>query len=102
MLQASYSPITPPPPTHPTPLLSLQNHLLHLELDLSRYDRVLMYWRTHCLPPTAEGGVLSIMGLLQVVDVSYYLQYYSLPVLTALLTPIVKIILSLKTVYFPR
>jgi hypothetical protein len=48
------------------------------------------------------GGVLSIMGLLQVVDVSYYLQYYSLPVLTALLTPIVKIVLSLKTVYFPR
>lgn len=82
--------------------LSLQNHLLQSELELSKYDRVLVYWRTCCLPPTAAGGVLSIMGLLQVVDVSYYLQYYSLPVLTALLTPIVKIILSLKAVYFPR
>ena len=82
--------------------LSLQNHLLQSELELSKYDRVLVYWRTRCLPPTAAGGVLSIMGLLQVVDVSYYLQYYSLPVLTALLTPIVKIILSLKAVYFPR
>ena len=80
--------------------LSLQNHLLNSELDLSKYDRILLYWRTRCLPPTAE-GVLSIMGLLQIIDVSYYLQYYSLPVLTALLTPIVKIILSLKTIYFP-
>ena len=84
------------------PYLSLQNHLLQSELNLSKYDRVLLYWRTRCLPPTAAGGVLSIMGLLQVVDVAYYLQYYSLPVLTALLTPIVKIILSLKAVYFPR
>ena len=76
----------------------MQNQLILSDLDLSKYDRVLLYWRTRCLPPTGE-GVLSIMGLLQVVDVAYYLQYYSLPLLTALCTPIVKIILSLKTVY---
>ena len=76
----------------------LQHDIIETDLDLTKYDRVLLYWRTRCLPPTGS-GVLSIMGLLQVVDVSYYLQYYSLPVLTALCTPIVKIILSLKAVY---
>ncbi|XP_022086969.1 uncharacterized protein LOC110977291 [Acanthaster planci] len=79
----------------------LSNHLsdfVFLDLDLERYKNVLLYWQTRCLPPTTS-GMLSIMGLLQVRDVSYYLQYYSLPVLTALLTPVVRLILALREVY---
>ena len=78
----------------------MQKTLVQSDLDLGKYDRILLYWQTRCLPPTST-GVLSIMGLFQVVDVAYYLQYYSLPVLTALCTPIVKILLSLKAVYYP-
>ena len=76
----------------------LQVELLQTTLDLTRYHNILLYWRTRCLPPTSQ-GVLSVMGLFQVQDVAYYLQYYSLPILTAICTPIVKLAMSLKTVY---
>ena len=76
----------------------LQVELVQTDLNLSRYHSVLLYWRTCCLPPTSR-GVLSVLGLFQVQDVAYYLQYYSLPVLTAICTPVVKLVLSLKTVY---
>ena len=75
-----------------------QAELVQSPLDLTQYNNVLIYWRTEVLPPTGA-GVLSIMGVLQVRDVAYYLQYYSLPVLTAICTPLVKIVLSLRTVY---
>ena len=39
------------------------------------------------------------MGIFQVRDVSYYLQYYSLPVLTALLTPVIRLVMALNEVY---
>lgn len=76
----------------------IQAFLVQSPWDLTKYHSVLVYWRTRCLPPTT-GGVLSIMGLVAVQDVSYYLQYYSLPVLTALCTPIVTIVMSLRKVY---
>lgn len=79
-------------------LALLQAGLVKTPLNLSQYHDVLLYWRTRCLPPTTR-GTLSIVGILQVQDVAYFLQYYSLPVLTALCTPIVKIIISLKAVY---
>ncbi|XP_038078146.1 uncharacterized protein LOC119745686 [Patiria miniata] len=72
--------------------------LVFLDLNLERYKNVLLYWQTRCLPPTTA-GTLSIMGLLQVRDVAYYLQYYSLPILTALVTPVVRLMLALKEVY---
>ena len=40
------------------------------------------------------------MGIVAVRDVAHYLQYYSLPVLTALLTPVIKLILALKDIYW--
>ena len=79
-----------PPPT--------QAELVHTALDLSRYERVLNYWRLRWLPPTSR-GVLSVLGLFAVRDVAYYLQYYSLPILTAICTPIIKLAISLKIVY---
>lgn len=76
----------------------LQAVLVESPVELSLYHSILQYWRTRCLPPTSP-GVLSILGLMQVQDVTYYLQYYSLPVVTAICTPIIKLILSLRTVY---
>ena len=55
-------------------------------------------WRVRCLPPSTR-GVLSILGLVGVKDVAYYLQYYSLPVLTALLTPVVQLVIALRDIY---
>ncbi|XP_070542823.1 uncharacterized protein [Ptychodera flava] len=72
--------------------------LVYLNFDLSHFNNVLLYWRIRCLPPTTV-GTLSIMGLLQVRDVMYYLQYYSLPVITALCTPVVRLIMALKEIY---
>ncbi|XP_066296613.1 uncharacterized protein [Branchiostoma lanceolatum] len=74
--------------------------LVLLDHDLSRYHSVLRYWQYRCTPPTSP-GVLSILGILQVRDVNYYLQYYSLPVITALCTPVVRLVLALKQVYSP-
>jgi len=67
--------------------------------SLQLYQVVLLHWRSKCLPPSGQ-GLLLVMGLLRLQDLAYYLQYYSVPLLTAILAPIVKIITSLRTVYF--
>ncbi|KAI0226029.1 hypothetical protein LSAT2_023277 [Lamellibrachia satsuma] len=72
--------------------------LVYLKFDMTTYHNVLMYWQTRCLPPTSP-GMLTVMGMFPLKDVSYYLQYYSLPVLVALLTPVVKLLAALKDVY---
>ncbi|XP_069755747.1 uncharacterized protein [Narcine bancroftii] len=66
--------------------------------DLRCYRDIATYWRFRCLPPTKR-GILKIFGLLKVHDVSIYFQYYSLPVITALCTPIIRLILALKAIY---
>lgn len=79
-------------------LLSFQADLVHKDYDLTRYRDIHTYWQTRCLPPTAE-GVLTVLDLVAVRDISYYLQYYSLPIITALLTPVVKLINALNEIY---
>uniref|UniRef100_UPI00398F4919 uncharacterized protein n=1 Tax=Pristiophorus japonicus TaxID=55135 RepID=UPI00398F4919 len=66
--------------------------------DLRSYHDIVTYWRFRCLPPTSR-GILNIFGLIKVHDVSFYFQYYSLPVITALCTPVIKLLLALKTIY---
>lgn len=66
--------------------------------DLRCYHDVVIYWRFRCLPPTKR-GILKIFGLIKVYDASFYFQYYSLPVITALCTPVVKLLLALKAIY---
>uniref|UniRef100_W5ML40 Uncharacterized protein n=1 Tax=Lepisosteus oculatus TaxID=7918 RepID=W5ML40_LEPOC len=80
----------------------LQEELAHLatvDFDLKAYHNVAAYWRVRCLPPTAK-GTLSVFGLIPVRDLFFYLQYYSVPVLTALCTPVLKLLLALKEIYF--
>ncbi|XP_021346000.1 uncharacterized protein LOC110445628 [Mizuhopecten yessoensis] len=68
------------------------------DLDLTTLGHMLDYWKMRCLPPTTE-GMLTILGIVAVKDVMYYLQYYSLPIITILLTPVFKLIMSLYTIY---
>ena len=63
-----------------------------------RYDHILRYWTVRYLPPNGQ-GVLSILGIIQFNSVLHYIQYYSLPIITALITPIVKLVLSVLHVY---
>ncbi|XP_041041190.1 uncharacterized protein LOC121276709 [Carcharodon carcharias] len=66
--------------------------------DLRCYHDIVTYWRFRCLPPTTR-GILNIFGLIKVHDISFYFHYYSLPVITALCTPVIKLLLALKTIY---
>ena len=56
------------------------------------------YWTFKYLPPTGQ-GILSIFGIIQFKTLVYYIQYYSVPIVTALLSPIIKLILSVLYVY---
>ncbi|XP_066567541.1 uncharacterized protein LOC136755075 [Amia ocellicauda] len=79
-------------------LLEELGHLATVDLDLKTYHNVAAYWTVRCLPPTAK-GTLTVFGLVPVRDVFFYLQYYSVPVLTALCTPVLKLLLALKEIY---
>ncbi|KAG7481171.1 hypothetical protein MATL_G00063790 [Megalops atlanticus] len=72
--------------------------LATLDLDLKMYHNIATYWRSRCLPPLSK-GTLSVFGVVPVRDVFFYLQYYSVPVLTALCTPVLKLLLALKEMY---
>ena len=76
----------------------LQSDLVYTNLTLTTYSQVLSVWQTRCLPPTGD-GTLSVLGLIRVRNVVFCLQYYSLPILTALLTPVVQLVLALKDIY---
>ncbi|KAJ8285401.1 hypothetical protein GJAV_G00026390 [Gymnothorax javanicus] len=76
-------------------------HLATLDLELRMYHNIATYWQGRCLPPMSR-GTLSIFGVLLVRDVFFYLQYYSVPVLTALCTPVLKLLLALKEIYIDR
>ena len=82
-------------------MLSFQADLVHTGLDLKLYNNVLQYWRLEYLPPTGRGP-LTVFGVLPVRDLTYYLQYYSVPVFTAIMTPILQVILALKNVYITK
>ncbi|XP_060072098.1 uncharacterized protein LOC132551969 [Ylistrum balloti] len=71
---------------------------LNTNLDLTTLGHMLDYWKVRCLPPTTA-GMLTILGIVPVKDVMYYLQYYSLPIITVLFTPVFKLIMSLYTIY---
>nr|KAG5695502.1 hypothetical protein BaRGS_008005 [Batillaria attramentaria] len=72
--------------------------LIERDLDLDLLSVVTQYWRSRCLPPAAQ-GVVWVLGLVPVQDVTIYLQYYSLPVATVLFTPVIRLCLALRSVY---
>ncbi|ELU03006.1 hypothetical protein CAPTEDRAFT_206208, partial [Capitella teleta] len=85
-------------------LQTLENQLGELvfrkDLQLSTYHNICRYWSTRYLPPRGT-GFLSLFGVVSLVDVSFYLSYYCVPVATALLSPVVHLVMSLMHVYAP-
>ena len=75
-----------------------QADAIPLDLNCDKLYSVLLYWRTRCLPPTTSGNI-AIFGIVGVRDVIYYLQYYSIPIVTVLITPVFKVLMSLVAVY---
>lgn len=73
----------------------LQGEAIATDLDLGVLQAVVEYWRTRCLAT----GTLKVMGLLEVKDLLFYLQYYLVPVATILGTPVVKLVVSLYQIY---
>lgn len=72
--------------------------LVERDVDLTTASVIIQYWRGRCLPPAAQ-GVVWVLGVVPVQDVSVYLQYYSLPVVTVLFTPVIRLCLALRSVY---
>lgn len=77
---------------------TFQADVIPTDLKCDKFHQVLGYWRTRCLPPTTH-GTISVFGILPVRDVTYYLQYYSIPIATVLFTPVLKLLVALMTVY---
>lgn len=73
----------------------VQGEAIATDLDLGVLQAVVEYWRTRCLAT----GTLKVMGLLEVKDLLFYLQYYLVPVATILGTPVVKLVVSLYQIY---
>jgi hypothetical protein len=76
----------------------IQAMLVLTDLDLALFRDVSSVWRVRCLPPSSR-GVRSVVGVARVRDVTYYLCYYAVPVLTALLTPVLQLAVALRDVY---
>ncbi|XP_065188387.1 uncharacterized protein LOC135819155 isoform X2 [Sycon ciliatum] len=66
--------------------------------NLAPFTALIQHWTLRALPPTGP-GILSLWGSLRIPDIVHYLQFYSWPFVAALITPIFKLVLSLKTVY---
>ncbi|KAK6188498.1 hypothetical protein SNE40_004661 [Patella caerulea] len=79
-------------------LSEVMGDVIETEFNLDIYKNILTYWRTKCLLPTSHGIIL-ILGAVPVRDVVFYLQYYSIPILTIILTPIGKLIIALIDIY---
>lgn len=79
-------------------LISLQAFLVTRPLNLNLYQAVLLYWRSRFLD-TASQGLLSVLGLITVKDLVYYLQFYSVPIVTVIISPVVKLCCACLTVY---
>ncbi|XP_045215539.2 uncharacterized protein LOC123565825 [Mercenaria mercenaria] len=82
-------------------LSNTQADLILTDLSSDKFNQVLQYWRTRCLPPTTH-GTISIFGILPVRDVTFYIQYYSIPIVTVLIAPVFRLIVSLMTIYNVR
>ncbi|KAK3098415.1 hypothetical protein FSP39_019264 [Pinctada imbricata] len=70
---------------------------INSKLDLQVITSIVEYWRIKCLTPSPT--TLSIMGVVYVRDVIFYLQYYLVPVVTVLGTPIFKLVVSIYHIY---
>ena len=71
-----------------------QGEALDKDLNTLKLSHMISYWKT--IP---EVGTLSVLGLLTVRDLMHYIQYYFIPIMTILATPIIRLIMSLYSIY---
>lgn len=76
----------------------LQASLVTAPLELGHFQAVLLYWRSRFLD-NASQGLLSVFGLISVRDLLYYLQYYSVPIATVLLSPVLQLVCACLAIY---
>ncbi|KAK0055326.1 hypothetical protein Bpfe_015340 [Biomphalaria pfeifferi] len=79
-------------------LSSFLGTLVISPLDLDTFQAVLLYWKTRFLDSTSM-GILNLFGLIPIRDLLYYLQYYSVPIATVLLSPVLQLCCSCLAVY---
>ncbi|XP_076105109.1 uncharacterized protein LOC143073443 [Mytilus galloprovincialis] len=77
-----------------TRLVYVLGEALEQNADITKLSNMISYWRT--VPQT---GTLTLLGLVTIRDVMHYIQYYFIPIMTILITPIVKLVISLYSVY---
>ena len=81
-------------------LSHVQVDIMFTEWDLQLFETILHHWRAKCLPPSTT-GIISVLGVVKLQDLVYYLSYYSLPIVTAIFLPIAKIFVSVYRIYCP-
>ncbi|KAH9489176.1 hypothetical protein Btru_057763 [Bulinus truncatus] len=67
-------------------------------LNLEVFQAVLLYWRTQFLDSTSI-GILHLFGIIPIRDLLYYLQYYSVPIATVLLSPVLQLCCACLAIY---
>ncbi|KAK3779595.1 hypothetical protein RRG08_045340 [Elysia crispata] len=67
-------------------------------LDLSSYQAILLYWRSRLLDD-ASPGVVSVLGVVPVRHVVHYLQFYSVPIVTVIVSPVLRLCYACITIY---
>ncbi|CAI9720300.1 Hypothetical predicted protein [Octopus vulgaris] len=72
--------------------------ILSKQHDTAYFQNVLFYWRTRCLPPSSR-GTLRIFDIMSIRDFTFYLQYYSLPLFTVLVSPVIRLVMTLYSMY---
>ncbi|GAB1600274.1 uncharacterized protein LOC115209945 [Argonauta hians] len=72
--------------------------VLSKQHETTYFQNVLSYWRTRCLPPSTQ-GTIKIFGIISIRDFTFYLQYYSLPLFTVLVSPIIRLLMALYSMY---
>lgn len=79
-------------------LNEIMGNVLMTKFETDYFQKVLQYWQTRCLPPSTH-GTISIFGTFSLHDIKIYLQYYSIPLLTIILSPVIQLILALCSLY---
>lgn len=82
-------------------LNEIMGNVLMTKIETDYFQKVLKYWQIRCLPPSTQGTII-IFGIFSLHDIKIYLQYYSIPLMTIILSPIIQLILAVYSLYKPQ
>lgn len=75
-------------------LTTLLGECISRDVDGTVVSHMVSYWGA-----ISRTGTLNVLGLVSIYDLMHYLQYYFIPIMTILLTPVIKLIMSVYTLY---